>query len=80
MTNKLIGVILRFHEGKVAVMGDIEAMFHQVNIAKEHKDAIRFLWWLDGDKNKFIIRRWYTEPNSKLLRFVQLFWNLCILI
>jgi len=49
LTIKLTGVIMRFREGKVAVMGDIEAMFHQVKITVEHRDALRFLWWPDGD-------------------------------
>ena len=52
LTNKLIGVILSFREGKVAVLGDIEAMFHQVKVTVEHRDALRFLWWPDGDLSR----------------------------
>ena len=48
LTSKLIGVLLRFREHKVAVMGDIEAMFHQVHVAQRHRDVLRFLWWKDG--------------------------------
>ncbi|XP_067676252.1 uncharacterized protein [Haliotis asinina] len=40
LTNKLIGVLLRFRQHKVAFMGDIEAMFHQVKVSDKHKDAL----------------------------------------
>ncbi|KAJ8032713.1 hypothetical protein HOLleu_26324 [Holothuria leucospilota] len=43
MTNKLIGVLLRFREEKVAVMGDIQAMFHQVRVSPQHRVALKFL-------------------------------------
>ena len=49
MTNKLIGVLLRFREDNIAIMGDIEAMFHQVRVSPQHRDALRFLWWKDGN-------------------------------
>lgn len=49
LNNKLLGVLLRFRQGPVALMADIEAMFHQVKVAPEHRDALRFLWWPKGD-------------------------------
>jgi hypothetical protein len=52
LTNKLLGVLLRFREGKVAIMGDVEAMYHQVRVSAEHRDALRFLWWEHGDLSK----------------------------
>ena len=52
MTNKLIGVLVRFRERQVAVMGDIEAMFHQVKVSPCHRNALRFLWWKDGNTDK----------------------------
>ena len=48
LTNKLIGVLLRFREERVAVMADVEAMFHQVRVNEHHRDYLRFLWWQDG--------------------------------
>ena len=45
LTSKLIGVLLRFREHKVAVTGDTEAMFHQVHVTQRHRDVLRFLWW-----------------------------------
>lgn len=36
-------------EETVAFMGDIQAMFHQVNFAGEYQDFLCFLWWPNGD-------------------------------
>lgn len=49
LTNNLLGVLLRFRENRVALMGDIETMFHQVRVVSEDQDALRFLWWPGGD-------------------------------
>ena len=49
LTNKMIGVLMRFREDPVAIMGDVEAMFHQVKVSHKHRNALRFLWWKDGD-------------------------------
>ena len=49
LTNRLLGVLMRFREDQVALMGDIEAMFHQVKVSPEDRDALRFLWWKGGD-------------------------------
>ena len=34
------------------MMADIESMFHQVRVTPEHCDALRFLWWPEGDLNR----------------------------
>ena len=44
-TNNLTGVLLRFREDNIAVVADIESMFHQVNVKTEDEDSFRFLWW-----------------------------------
>jgi hypothetical protein len=49
LTSKLIGVLLRFRQEKIAVTADIESMFHQVRVNQHHRDYLRFLWWPDGD-------------------------------
>ena len=49
LTNQLVGVLLRFRQEPVAVMGDIEAMFYQVRVPEQFHDNLRFLWWPDGD-------------------------------
>ncbi|XP_035983363.1 uncharacterized protein LOC118557443 [Fundulus heteroclitus] len=52
LTNTLLGVLLRFRQESVAVMGDIEGMFHQVRIPENDVDFLRFLWWPDGNTNQ----------------------------
>ena len=49
MTNDLVGVLHRFRLGPVAIQGDIEAMFHQVKVPARDRDALRFLWYQDGN-------------------------------
>ncbi|XP_028407167.1 uncharacterized protein LOC114529553 [Dendronephthya gigantea] len=52
LTNTLVGVLTRFREEPVAMMADIEAMFYQVRVPSSDCDALRFLWWPDGDLSK----------------------------
>lgn len=52
LTNTLLGVILRFRQEQVAMMADIEGMFHQVRVPKNDVDFLRFLWWPNGDVSK----------------------------
>ena len=33
-------------------MAEVEAMFYQVKVSPQHRDALRFLWWKDGDPQK----------------------------
>ena len=49
LTNKLVGVLLRFRQERVAIMTDIQSMFHQVRVTPRDRDLLRFLWWRDGD-------------------------------
>ena len=48
VTNRLIGVLLRFREKKVAFVADVECMFHAFYVTPEHRDALRFYWWSDN--------------------------------
>ena len=41
LTNKLVGVLLRFRHERIAIMGDIEAMFNQVRVFPEDRDVLR---------------------------------------
>ncbi|KAK7884419.1 hypothetical protein WMY93_027542 [Mugilogobius chulae] len=38
-----------FRQEEVALMADVEAMFHQVKVPDEDSDLLRFLWWKSGD-------------------------------
>ena len=49
LANPLTGVLLRFRQGPVGVMGDIKGMFHQVRVPVADRDALRFLWWPNHD-------------------------------
>lgn len=48
----------------VAVMADIKAMYHQVRVAKQDVDFLRFLWWPGGD---------LTQPLTEYRMTVHLF-------
>ncbi|XP_043241728.1 uncharacterized protein LOC122391661 [Amphibalanus amphitrite] len=48
-TNSLTDVLLRFRQGPVAFMADIEGMFLQVKVPEHQRDFLRFLWWPDGN-------------------------------
>ena len=49
LTNSLFGVLQRFCQEPVALVSDIEAMFHQVKVDPLDSDALRFLWWPNDD-------------------------------
>ncbi|XP_061191767.1 uncharacterized protein LOC133200011 [Saccostrea echinata] len=44
ITNNLQGILLRFRREKVAVIGDVEQMFHNFKVKLDHGDYLRFLW------------------------------------
>ena len=52
LTNNLVGILLRFLQDPVAVMGDVLSMFHQVRVPVEDRDFLRFLWWPGGNLAK----------------------------
>lgn len=49
MLNSLGGVLIRFRNHPVALMCDIEKMFHQFHVKEADRDYLRFLWWKQGD-------------------------------
>jgi len=57
LTNKLMGVLLRFREGPIGVMGDIDGMFHQVKVPECDRDYLRFLWFADDDQKQPAVYR-----------------------
>ncbi|XP_035988362.1 uncharacterized protein LOC118560918 [Fundulus heteroclitus] len=55
LNNTLIGVLLRFRTESIAVMADIQQMFHCFMVREDHRNFLRFLWHKDNDVNKEVI-------------------------
>ena len=55
LSNNMIGVLLRYRNGKIPFTADIEAMYHLVRIPVEHRKYLRFFWWEDNDCRKELI-------------------------
>ena len=53
--SSLYGVLCRFRENQVAVMGDIESMFHCFYVNPEDRNLLRFFWWEDNNPVNDII-------------------------
>ena len=51
LTNSLAGVLCRFRQEPVALMCDVERMFHQFYVDPQDRDYFRFLWFEGGDLN-----------------------------
>ncbi|XP_078350822.1 uncharacterized protein LOC144635607 [Oculina patagonica] len=52
LMNNLIGVLIRFRKENVAVMCDVEQMFHSFHVDPAHRDFLRFLWFEENDPSK----------------------------
>ena len=55
LMNNLTGVLMRFRKENIAVMCDIEQMFHSFYVDPPHRDFLRFLWFEGNDPSKLII-------------------------
>ena len=44
LINELVEVLLRFRKDRVAVIADIEKMFHNISMPEQDRDYHRFLW------------------------------------
>ena len=43
LTNQIVEVLLQFRKEQIAVTGDIEAMYHQVNVPENQRCFLQFL-------------------------------------
>ncbi|XP_046580120.1 uncharacterized protein LOC124287661 [Haliotis rubra] len=50
LINELLGILLRFRREPVAILADIQQMFHCFEVEESHRNYLRFLWYKD---NKF---------------------------
>ena len=64
LINSLVEVLIRFRENPIALVADIEQMFHQIKVDSIDCDALRFLWWPSGN---------LTEPPVTYQMLVHLF-------
>ena len=55
LANQIVGVITRFHEEPVAVIDDIESIFHQAFVPEKDRSLLRFLWWENDDTSRKIL-------------------------
>ena len=51
-TNILVGVMTRFRQESIGLISHIESMFHQLEVAPDHCDALSFLWWPGNDMER----------------------------
>lgn len=55
LNNSLIGVLICFRKEQVAVIADIQQMFHCFVVHRDHRNYLRFLWYRDKDMSKDVI-------------------------
>lgn len=55
LNNSLLGVLMRFRIGPVAVLADIEQMFHCFVVREECRDMLRFLWYRDNQPGNEVV-------------------------
>lgn len=55
LNNTLLGVLMRFRMEKVAILADIQQMFHCFLVRQDHRNYLRFLWYRDNDVTKEVI-------------------------
>ena len=55
LMNSLLGVLFRFWREIIAVVCDIEKMFHSFQVDPEHRDFLHFLWYKDNTPGKRIM-------------------------
>ena len=52
LTNSLVGVLCRFRQENVAIVADVEAIYHQVSVNPNDTDALKLMCFPDGDLSK----------------------------
>ncbi|XP_073719530.1 uncharacterized protein [Misgurnus anguillicaudatus] len=58
----MLGVLLRFRQHSVVVIGDIKSMFHQIRLLATDKPLLRFLWRDMKREQEPIIYEWQVLP------------------
>ncbi|XP_062611017.1 uncharacterized protein LOC134272834, partial [Saccostrea cucullata] len=55
LTNDLLGILLRFRQGPVAVTVDIQQMFYGFYVQPDQRKYLRFFWYKENDMNKGLV-------------------------
>ena len=55
LNNSLLGVLLRFRKEGVAILADIQQMFHCFLVHEKHRNFLHFLWHEDNDLSKAVV-------------------------
>lgn len=55
LNNSLLGVLLRFRWEPVAIIADIEQIFHSFIVREDHRNYLRFFWFKDNDTSENIV-------------------------
>ena len=53
--NSTLGILLRFRKDQYAVLADIEQMFYQFRVRKDHRNYLRFFWYKDNNMDNQLI-------------------------
>lgn len=56
VNNALRAVLHRFRRREVGISADIEAMFHNFKLEKNHRDLTRFFWYKNNDPMKPLVQ------------------------
>ncbi|XP_073955644.1 uncharacterized protein [Choristoneura fumiferana] len=81
MLEDLIGLIIRFREHAVGIVADVEKAFLQIGLQKEDRDATRFLWVKDLNREMLpckLMEQLYTYVHITKVRIkvtLVLFWG-----
>ena len=60
LMNNMLGIILRFREGQIAMAGDIKKMYHSIHMSLLDQHTHRFLWRnmeVDREPDKYMMNR-----------------------
>ena len=74
LCKKMLHVLLRFRQYKLAITADIMSMYHMVTIPAKHRKCLGFLWLKDGRFSEFRMRshhfggRWCSACSKYALR------------